>query len=125
MAVIKTFRDLQVWQKAHALVLEVYKITKSFPSHEMYGLISQLRRAVLSVASNIVEGFKRHSIHDSIHFYYMADASLEEVKYQLLVARDLGYINQKGYEAVIKLAEEASKMLRSWIVSQRRNSLHT
>ncbi|MDO8504955.1 MAG: four helix bundle protein [bacterium] len=125
MAVIKTFRDLQVWQKAHALVLEVYRITKVFPSHEMYGLVSQLRRAVISVASNIVEGFKRRSVQDSIHFYNMADASLEEVKYQLLVARDLEYISNKAYDSVLQLAEETSKMLRSWIISQRQNSLHT
>ncbi len=125
MAVIKTFRDLQVWQKAHALVLEVYRITKAFPSHEMYGLISQLRRAVISVASNIVEGFKRRSVQDSIHFYNMADASLEEVKYQLLVAHDLEYINKQIYGQVLELAEEVSKMLRRWIQSQRNNSLPT
>ena len=112
MATIKTFWDLQVWQKAHQLVLVVYKITGSFPTQETYGLVSQLRRAALSVASNIVEGFKRRSVRDSIHFYNMADASLEEVKYQLLVARDLNYINKQVYEATIELAEEVSKMLR-------------
>lgn len=125
MAAIKTFRDLQVWQKSHALVLDVYRITKSFPTHEMYGLISQLRRAALSVASNIVEGFKRRTVHDSVHFYNMADASLEEVKYQLLVARDLEYINEQIYREVITLAEEVSKMLRGWTDSQRNNSLPT
>ena len=125
MAIIKTFRDLQVWQKAHALVLEVYCITKTFPSHEIYGLVSQLRRAALSVASNIVEGFKRRSVNDSIHFYNMADASLEEVKYQLLVAHDLKYINEQSYEKTLSLAEEVSKMLRSWIESQCNNNLHT
>ena|SRR3989338_1535979 len=124
MATIKTFRDLQVWQKAHLLVLEVYRITKEFPAYEMYGLVSQLRRAIVSVASNIVEGFKRRSVNDSIHFYNMADASLEEVKYQLLVARDLEYIDQRVYDATMQLAEETSKMLRSWIISQQCNSLH-
>ena len=125
MAVIKTFCDLQVWQRAHALVLEVYRITKAFPAHEMYGLVSQLRRAALSIASNIVEGFKRRSVHDSIHFYNMADASLEEVKYQLLVAHDLNYISEDEYVNTLHLAEEVSKMLHSWIQSQRQNSLHT
>ena len=123
MATIKTFRDLQVWQKAHLLVLEVYRITKEFPAYEMYGLVSQLRRAIVSVASNIVEGFKRRSVNDSIHFYNMADASLEEVKYQLLVARDLEYIDEQSYAGTLNLSEEVSKMLRSWIESQCNNSL--
>ena len=123
MATIKTFRDLQVWQKAHLLVLEVYRITKEFPAYEMYGLVSHLRRAIVSVASNIVEGFKRRSVNDSIHFYNMADASLEEVKYQLLVARDLEYIDEQSYAGTLNLSEEVSKMLRSWIESQCNNSL--
>ncbi len=122
MANIKSFKDLLVWQKAHQLVLEVYRLTRTFPSNEMFGLTSQLRRAVVSVASNIVEGFTRLTVHDSLHFYNMSDASLEEVRYQLLVAYDLGYIKEQEYNNVIKLAEEVSKMLKSWIKSQIQNS---
>ncbi len=102
----------------------MYRIVKVFPAYELYGLASQVRRAGISVASNIVEGFKRRSVLDSIHFYNMADASLEEVKYQLLVARDLKYINDEIYQKVIILAEEVSKMLRSWIESQHKNSMN-
>lgn len=109
MAAINTFRDLQVWQKAHELVLGIYRITIKLPSHEMYGLIAQLRRAALSVACNIVEGFHRRSVHDSLHFYNMADASLEEVRYQLMVARDLCYINEMEYTTIELQAASVSK----------------
>ncbi len=72
---IKTFRDLRVWQSAHSLVLEIYKITKHFPDEERYGLISQLRRSASSIPTNIVEGFKRKSKKDYAHFINIADAS--------------------------------------------------
>lgn len=122
MAPIVSFRDLLVWQRAHELVLMVYRLTKKFPQNEMYGLVSQLRRAAVSVASNIVEGFHRASILDSLHFYNMASASLEETKYQLLVAFDLGYISKQEYEQVDILAQSVSKMLIAWINSQKGNS---
>ncbi|MDO8505105.1 MAG: four helix bundle protein [bacterium] len=121
MAQIRTFRDLQVWQKAHALLLEVYKATATFPTNEMYGLVSQLRRAILSVASNIVEGFHRKSVRDSLHFYNIADASLEEARYQLMVAYDLGYIDETRYNELESYAREVSRMLHGWINSQKSN----
>ena len=122
MSSIKSFRDLQVWCRAHELVLLLYKITINFPKNEIYALVSQMRRAAVSVASNIVEGFKRRSVKDSLNFYNTADASLEELRYQSLVARDLGYILEIEYEQLIKLEEEVSKMLYSWIKSQKSNS---
>ena len=115
---INTFPDLRVWQKAHKLALQIYKISKKFPKSEMYGLSSQIRRAVVSIASNIVEGFERKSSKDSLHFYNIADGSLEEVKYQLLLSHDLEYIDDKAYKETLELAEEVSKMLNSWIKSQ-------
>ncbi len=121
MAQISTFRDLQVWQKAHQLVIEVYRLTAKFPPHEMYGLVSQLRRAVLSLASNRVVGLHRKSVYESLHVYNIAYASLEEVRYQLLVARDLGYINEVQYNTFEDLAVEVSKKLRKWIQSQKDN----
>lgn len=124
MANIQSFRDLLVWKKAHELVLLVYRLTGKFPSNEIYGLVSQLRRAVVSVASNIVEGFHRSSVHDSLHFYNIAIASLEESKYQLLVSFDLGYIVKEEYNKADALAQEVSKMLVSWINTQKENS-HT
>ena len=117
---VKTFRDLKVWQKAHELALYIYKITAKFPQQEKYGLTSQIRRAVVSVVSNIVEGFKRRSAKDSLNFYNISDSSLEELKYQLILARDLRYIPEDEYSKGIELAEEVSKMLYSWSNSQKR-----
>jgi len=122
MANIRKFEDLKVWQKAHQLVLMVYKLTPKFPPEEKYGLSSQKRRAVVSVASNIVEGFKRRTVKDSLNFYNTADASLEELRYQTLLSKDLGYISEIEYIELIKLEEEVSKMLNSWIKSQKGNS---
>ena len=121
MSEIKTFQDLKVWQRAHELVLEVYGLTKKFPSEERYALANQVRRAVISVASNVVEGFNRISIRDSLHFYAIARASLEEAKYQLLVARDLGYLADSSYQHVARLCDEVGKMLNAWLLSQRKH----
>ena len=122
MSQIKSFRDLQVWQKAHELVLSVYRITKKFPSEERYGLMSQMRRAVLSIAINIVEGFRRISAKESLHFYNIANASLEELRYEAQVSHDLNYITADELQTMNEKAEEVSKMLNSWIQSQLRNS---
>ena len=116
---IKTFRDIKVWQKAHELVIKIYKITIKFPVEEKYSLVNQMRRAAISVASNIVEGFKRKSVKDRIHFYNIADGSLEELKYQLLVSHDLKYITEEIYQETINLAEEVSRMFNSWIKTQK------
>lgn len=116
---IKSFTELKVWVKAHELVLLIYKLTKSFPSDEKFGLSSQMRRAVVSVASNIVEGFRRYSNKVSTNFYDMADGSLEELKYQLLLSRDLSYISSDEYDLAFNLSEEVSKMLHSWSKTQK------
>lgn len=79
MGKIKNFRDLKVWQKAHQLVLQVYRITERFPQSEIYGLTNQIRRAVISVASNIVEGFERKSSKDSLHFYFLNNSEENKV----------------------------------------------
>ena len=80
-----------------------------------------MRRAVISVASNIVEGFRRQHLRDSLNFYNIANGSLEELKYQMLVAHDLKYIDERIYQRTINLCEEVSKMLNSWIRSQKNN----
>lgn len=115
---IVSFQNILVWQKAHKLVLEIYKASDCFPKCEMFGLTSQIRRATVSVASNIAEGFKRGSKKDSLHFYNMAEGSLEESKYQLILSRDLGYIDQENYNELIELAEEVGRMLCGWRKSQ-------
>ena len=116
---MNTFTELKVWQKSHGLVIIVYRLTKRFPSEEKFGLTSQIRRAAVSVASNIAEGFKRLSSKVSFNFYDIADGSLEEVRYQLLLSKDLGYIDLGDYNNTARLIEEISKMLHSWIRSQK------
>ena len=92
---MKTFRDFIVWQKAHELTLKIYKITKDFPKEEKFGISSQLRRATSSVPTNIVEGFKRRSDKEYSHFLNIAEGSLEEAKYHLILSSDLGYLNKE------------------------------
>lgn len=106
-----TFKDIKVWQKAHEMVLEIYKVTKKFPNSEKYGLTAQLRRSAASVATNIVEGYKRRSDKDFAHFLNMADTSLEETKYHLLLACDLKFLDKNNYERLIKLTDEIGRML--------------
>ena len=111
---VKTFREIIAWQKAHALALEVYRVTEDFPRSELFGLTSQMRRAAVSPPSNIAEGFKRKTKNDSLHFYNIAEGSLEELKYQLLLARDLGYISEAIYQKLHALAEETGKPINGW-----------
>lgn len=86
------FEDLIVWQKAHVLVLAVYRASKAFPRDETYGLVSQVRRAAVSVPANIAEGFKKRGRQDKARFLNIAQGSLEEARYYLILARDLGYL---------------------------------
>ena len=87
----KSFRDLIVWQKAHQLVLEVYRFSSTFPKSETYGLVSQLRRASVSVPANIAEGFEKKSLADKVRFLNIAQGSLEECRYYFILASDLEY----------------------------------
>ena len=106
-----TFRDIKVWQKAHELVLGVYKVSKGFPEEEKYGLTSQLRRSAASVPTNIVEGYKRKSKREFAYFLTLADSSLEETKYHLLLAYDLGYLGDTNHTQLSQLADEVGRML--------------
>ena len=108
-----------VWQKSHELVLFVYKISENYPKHELFGLVSQTRRAAVSIPSNIAEGFKRRTKNDTVHFYNMADTSLEEVKYDLILARDLKYIAVDEYEKSRSLANVVGRLLSGWIKVQK------
>jgi len=100
------------------LVLFTYKLTDKFPKNELFALVSQIRRAAVSVAANIVEGFRRKTLKDSLNFYHTADASLEEVKYHLLLSKDLNYIDAQSYQNAVSLCEEVGKLLTRWIQSQ-------
>ena len=92
----RTFQDLIVWQKAHRFVLDVYAWTKGFPKEDTYGLTSQFRRAAVSIPANIAEGFKKKGRMDKGRFMNIAQRSLEECRYYLLLARDLGYRDSDG-----------------------------
>jgi len=87
----RTFRELIVWQKAHQFVLEIYRYTRSFPKEEIYSLSSQFRRAAVSTPANIAEGFKKRSKSDKARFMNISQGSLEECRYYLILAEDLGY----------------------------------
>lgn len=115
MVGIQDFTDLKVWQKSHKFVLEIYKITKGFPSEEKFGLISQMRRAAVSIPSNIAEGFKKRGKKDKANFYNIAQGSLEEVRYYLILSRDLGYL--KSDISFQSDANEISRMLHGLIES--------
>ena len=116
---IKKFTELKVWQKAHELVLLTYKLTRKYPDEEKFSLVSQSRRAAVSVAANIAEGFKKRSKKDSLNFYNISEGSLEELKYHFLLAKDLKYLGEQDYLIVDSLCEEVGKLLNGWIRSQR------
>jgi len=111
---IKSFTDLTTWQEGHKLVIEVYTITKSFPKEEIYSLTSQMRRAAASITSNIAEGFGRHSYKEKIQFYYVAQGSLTELKNQILIARDVGYL-KTNITALTEQANIVHKLLQGLI----------
>ncbi len=115
MAAITSFRDIIAWQKAHAIVLSIYTLTKKFPVDERFRLVDQMCRAAASVPANIAEGFARQGHQDTLRFYNIAQASLEELKYHMLLAKDLGYISQLEYEQMFISLEECSKCLYGWI----------
>jgi four helix bundle protein len=114
----KSFRDLVVWQKAHAFALGLYRATDGFPTHERYGLSSQLRRAAASVPSNIVEGYRRRTTPDKLRFYNTAQGSADECLYQLILAHDLGYADTRQLQSDI---EEVSRLLQGYINGLDRN----
>ena len=108
----KSFKELIVWQRCHQFVLKVYKATEDFPKTEIYGLTSQFRRASVSIAANIAEGYIKKGIKDKLRFFNIAQGSLEECRYYIILSRDLNYIdNEKELNALI---EEASKLLNAY-----------
>ena len=107
----RTFQDLIVWQKAHQFVLGVYRLTENFPKSETYGLSSQLRRAAVSVPANIAEGFKKTGRADKARFMNIAQGSLEECRYYLILAADLGYETNVELNSLL---EEVSKLLTAY-----------
>ena len=112
MAPARSFEDIDAWKKAHQFVLDVYRLTESFPKHELFGLTSQIRRAAVSIPANFAEGFRRSSKPDKLRFYNIALGSLEECRYYLRLSSDLNYGETTQLRANL---EVISKMLTSYM----------
>jgi four helix bundle protein len=110
-ATVQRFTELKVWQRSHSLVLEVYRLTSKFPSDERFGLTSQLRRATVSVPTNIAEGSKRLTKGDYARFLNIAEGSLAESEYPLLLSRHLGYVAAKACTRPLAEISEIARML--------------
>jgi four helix bundle protein len=119
MEVTANFTELIVWRKAHEFTMMTYTCTRVFPSDERYGLTSQFRRAAVSVAANIAEGYARKGAKDKLRFLNYADASLQECKYYVILAKDLCYLEDASLG---EMAEEIGRLLFSYSRSVRRNS---
>ena len=119
---VRNFRDIQVWHKAHDLTLKVYKVTKSFPREETYGLTSQMRRASYSIPTNIAEGCGRDSNIELGRFFTIAMGSASELEYTLLLSRDLGYVKGKYYEDLNAAVTEIKRMLATYLKKIRTSS---
>ena len=116
---IRAFTDLHAWQEAHALVVDVYVMTKLLPKEELFGLTSQIRRAAVSIPSNIAEGFSRSSYKERHQFYSIARGSLTEVQSQLLIARDVHYIDINQCEKLLLQTETVGRIINGLLKSTR------
>ena len=114
---LKSYRDLKVWQKAYQLCLDVYKKTADFPNEEKYGLISQIKRAAISVVSNIAEGYGRKTTPEYIQFLYVAYGSICELETQILLSGDLGFMSSEHLETIQQDIREVERMLKALIES--------
>ncbi|MEK7101632.1 MAG: four helix bundle protein [Patescibacteria group bacterium] len=108
---IRSFKDLEAWKRGHALVLSIYRITKRYPRDEQFGITNQLRRAAVSVTSNIAEGFSRQTSKEKAQFYAIAKGSLTEIENQLLVSRDVHYVSIEDFERVETEIEQTSRLI--------------
>lgn len=114
---IKSFTDLRAWKEGHGLVILIYQFTRQFPKEELFGLTNQLRRAAVSITSNIAEGFSRISNKEKVQFYSIAIGSLTEVQNQLLIARDIGYISKEQFSSIAIKTVDVSKLINGIIKS--------
>lgn len=116
---IKSFTGLEAWRQSHVLVLTVYKLTRGFPKEELFALTNQIRRCVVSITSNIAEGFSRASWKEKSQFYSMALGSLTELQNQLLVSRDVGYLSRSQFESIADQTVVASRLINGLIKKSR------
>lgn len=116
---VRDFRKIVAWQRAHALTLQVYQVTSVFPQDERYGLVSQMRRACTSIPTNVAEGCGRDTINELARFVDIATGSASEVEYQLLPAKDLGYLPEDHHEALAREIVEIRRMLLAFKMKLR------
>lgn len=115
MSDIRSYRDLDVWRRSKALAISIYKVTEDFPKNEIYGLTSQIRRAAVSVPSNVAEGFRRNSDKEKLQFLHIAFGSGAELETQIEISKDLNYLDKDKYSKIFGELEEIMKMLNSII----------
>ena len=120
---IKNFTDLNAWKESHKLTLMIYEATKDFPKEEIFGLTNQMRRAAVSVVSNIAEGFSRQSYKEKIQFYSMAQGSLTELQSQLLISRDVEFITKKELESIANQSLLTHKLINGLIKKSKSFSI--
>ncbi|MDR1999936.1 MAG: four helix bundle protein [Zoogloeaceae bacterium] len=106
------YRDLKVWQAAMQLAEAAYRLSAAFPKHEVYGLVSQIRRSAVSVPSNIAEGHGRNSLKEFVYFLGVALGSLAELETQLMLSCQVGYLKQEAINAILQISDETGKMIR-------------
>ena len=121
----RSFEDLIAWQKAHEFVVCVYRATTSFPKNESFGLTSQFRRAAVSIAANIAEGYKKISKADKLRFFNISQGSIEECRYYIRLAFDLGYINEEQHQELQFSLYNSSKLLNSYCQGVINNNITT
>lgn len=112
---IRNFTDLDAWKEGHKLVLMIYEITKNFPKEEMFGIISQMRRCAVSITSNIAEGFSRQSFKEKLQFYSMSQGSVTELQNQIIISRDIKYINEEKFQSIINQLIKVHKIINGLI----------
>jgi len=122
---IKEFTDLLAWQESHKVVLTIYKIIGDFPRSEMYSIVDQMRRSATSITSNIAEGFGRRTYREKVQFYYMAQGSLTELRNQLIISRDVGYLRSQPYLSVNQQLNIVHQLLQGLITKSKSFINHT
>lgn len=113
----QSFKEVIAWQKAHEFVVMVYEATKQYPSFERFGLCSQFQRAAVSIPANIAEGYRRDGMNDKLRFLNIAQGSLEECRYYILLSKDLQYIDIETYNSMNSAIEETSRLLNAYYKS--------
>jgi four helix bundle protein len=114
---IRSFQQLDAWKKAHALILDIYKVTRKFPAEELYGIVSQMKRAASSITANIAEGFSRYHYNDKVRFYLNARGSVSELQNFLFLSRDLSFIDEKIFAPLYATSEDVAKLINGMVRS--------